>query len=228
MREARPRGERLATASTPEEARGRGRDAAPRATRCRAPRRSSGTSPPTKTRRRSSPPSTRAGSTDGITTRVLRFPWTKSRYAHVGFDTERALFDFAAAFDARAYDDAFGGEWRARVEYAPYQKIPRLKPRIDKREGTIERDADYKKFVEKLAEDPVAMQSAEVLLDRREREKKALERANGGKAPVPSVLPPCRAPFLSALATCPGVGTGGSSCSSSVSSTPTWSSTAAC
>ena len=62
--------------------------------------------------------------------------------AHVGFDTERALFDFAAAFDARAYDDAFGGEWRARVEYAPYQKIPRLKPRLDKREGTIERDAD--------------------------------------------------------------------------------------
>ena len=63
-------------------------------------------------------------------------------------------------------------EWRARVEYAPYQKTPRGKTHRDKREGTIERDASYVKFVKDLEAQmegpPVAPMSAEQALERRE------------------------------------------------------------
>ena len=72
-------------------------------------------------------------------------------------------------------------EWRARVEYAPYQKTPRGKTHRDKREGTIERDASYVKFVKDLEAQmegpPVAPMSAEQALERRE----AAERASSGK-----------------------------------------------
>ena len=72
-------------------------------------------------------------------------------------------------------------EWRARVEYAPYQKTPRGKTHRDKREGTIERDASYVKFVKDLEAQmegpPVAPMSAEQALERRE----AAERASAGK-----------------------------------------------
>lgn len=36
-----------------------------------------------------------------------------------------------------------GREYRATVEYAPYQKVPRGKPRRDRREGTIEKDREF-------------------------------------------------------------------------------------
>ena len=73
-------------------------------------------------------------------------------------------------------------EWRARVEYAPYQKTPRGKQHRDKREGTIGKDAAYLQFVKDLEASmeapPAATMTAEQALERRE----AAERAAMGKS----------------------------------------------
>lgn len=34
--------------------------------------------------------------------------------------------------------------------YAPYQKVPKARTKRDPREGTLERDADYQAFLERL------------------------------------------------------------------------------
>lgn len=64
----------------------------------------------------------------------------------------------------------------AVVEYAPNQRVPRgarlmektTARRRDNMEGTIERDAEYAKFLADLEAGPAPMPSAETLLDRRE------------------------------------------------------------
>jgi hypothetical protein len=51
-------------------------------------------------------------------------------------------------------------------------------------EGTVERDAEYVKFLADLEAGPAPAPSAETLLDRREAAKKAAARANGGVEPA--------------------------------------------
>ena len=72
---------------------------------------------------------------------------TTTAYLH--FSNEEALFGLFSKLDGHKFIDAKGREYRALIEYAPYQKIPRKKV-IDKREGTIEKDADFIAFQEKL------------------------------------------------------------------------------
>jgi len=68
---------------------------------------------------------------------------TTPSVAHLNFADEAALFDFSARFGGGVFADQSGREYRATVEYAPYQKVPRGKPRRDRREGTIEKDPEY-------------------------------------------------------------------------------------
>jgi len=79
----------------------------------------------------------------------------------------------------------------AAVEYAPNQRVPRSARQVDKMkkkrdpmEGTVERDAEYVKFLADLEAGPAPAPSAETLLDRREAAKKAAARANGGVEPA--------------------------------------------
>ena len=120
--------------------------------------------------------------------------------AYVALADEPALVAFGAAFNGRGFthvpptppdgEDAPPPpvdppkEYRATVEYAPWQKTPRAKPRRDRREGTLERDPEYLAFLAELEAGPKAAVSAETLLDRRESERAAEARANGGRAPL--------------------------------------------
>jgi len=70
------------------------------------------------------------------------------------------------------------------VEYAPYQKLPKLKKRPDLRMGSIDEDPDYLQFLEKLKEQPAMLPSAEVQLDRRLAEEKEKMAAAGGVMPA--------------------------------------------
>ena len=67
--------------------------------------------------------------------------------AYVGLVDEAAVFDFNGAFAGRCFADDKGKEWRATVEYAPYQRVPRGKAKLrhehQRREGTIEKDREY-------------------------------------------------------------------------------------
>ena len=120
--------------------------------------------------------------------------------AYVALADEPALVAFGAAFNGRGFthvpptlpdgEDAPAApveppkEYRATVEYAPWQKTPRARPRRDRREGTLERDPEYLAFLAELEAGPKVAVSAETLLDRRESERAAEARVNGGRAPV--------------------------------------------
>ena len=120
--------------------------------------------------------------------------------AYVALADEPALVAFGAAFNGRGFthvpptppdgEDAPPApveppkEYRASVEYAPWQKTPRARPRRDRREGTLERDPEYLAFLAELEAGPKVSVSAETLLDRRESERAAEARVNGGRAPV--------------------------------------------
>ena len=91
---------------------------------------------------------------------------------------------------ARASRDAI-------VEYAPNQRVPRgarlmektTARRRDNMEGTVERDAEYVRFLADLEAGPKLAPSAETLLDRAEAARRAEKRANGGVSPSrPSAL----------------------------------------
>ena len=71
---------------------------------------------------------------------------TTPTIAYINFADEGSLFDFSGSFAGRTFADEDGKEYRATVEYAPYQKVPRVrgKPRRDRREGTIEKDKEFK------------------------------------------------------------------------------------
>lgn len=49
-----------------------------------------------------------------------------------------------------AIDDVVGNEFRAVVEFALYQKIPKEHKTTDARQGTIDEDQDYLDFLESL------------------------------------------------------------------------------
>ena len=48
---------------------------------------------------------------------------------------------FSQAYDGHTFRDKAGNESRAVVEFAPYQKLPSEKKKVDSRAGTIEQGA---------------------------------------------------------------------------------------
>lgn len=75
---------------------------------------------------------------------------------------------FRQAFGGHAFLNERGTQFRCSVEYAPYQRVPRPKPKRDPREGTIEKDEDYAAFLARVEEGPQQLPSAEVQLQQRE------------------------------------------------------------
>ncbi|KAJ9109853.1 hypothetical protein QFC19_001832 [Naganishia cerealis] len=59
---------------------------------------------------------------------------------------------FAEAFDGHVFRGKDGSEYQAVVEYAPSQKVPaqKNKPRVDARQGQIDKDPDFLSFLESL------------------------------------------------------------------------------
>lgn len=104
--------------------------------------------------------------------------------AYIYFKTHDAVCEFNEHFNGHVFVNSKGMEERALVEYAPYQKFPKLKKRSDLRMGSIEEDPDYLSFVEKLKEQPTILPSAEVQLDRRLAEEKEKIAAAGGVMPA--------------------------------------------
>ncbi|CDR98666.1 hypothetical protein [Sporisorium scitamineum] len=120
----------------------------------------------------------------------------KHARAYVRFLDPQSLVQFHKAFDGHIFRDSKGKESVAIVEFAPYQKVVlppaasgqrgrRSKP--DPKQGTIEKDADYLSFVDRLNKvgDDVKRSEGELLASLhdpkgREKEKEAKEAA--GKA----------------------------------------------
>ncbi|KAG6878141.1 hypothetical protein C0993_011559 [Termitomyces sp. T159_Od127] len=70
--------------------------------------------------------------------------------AYIAFRSEAELVEFGRAFDGHVFRDKSGNEYQAVVEYAPYQKVPSEKKKVDARSNTIEKDEDYLSFIASL------------------------------------------------------------------------------
>ncbi|KAJ3067576.1 hypothetical protein HDU99_003446, partial [Rhizoclosmatium hyalinum] len=81
-------------------------------------------------------------------------PHTLSR-AYLSFTSLDHLAEFAQAYNGWLFkEEKSGTEYRASVEMAPFQKVPRRKPRVDYRVNTLETDPEYLEFIESLKQDP--------------------------------------------------------------------------
>ena len=98
-------------------------------------------------------------------------------YLH--FMSAESAAEFSEKLDGSPYRDSTGGMCRCLVELAVNQRIPEERAKKDAREGTIEKDADYLKFVESLGAERPPPVSAEALLEMQEREAKKAGNKDG-------------------------------------------------
>ncbi|KAH7871512.1 Smg-4/UPF3 family-domain-containing protein [Lentinula edodes] len=70
--------------------------------------------------------------------------------AYILFKNEEQLALFSKEYDGHLFRDKSGNEAHAVVEFAPYQKVPPEKKKLDPRNGTIEKDENYISFIESL------------------------------------------------------------------------------
>ncbi|KAK4510561.1 Serine/threonine protein kinase [Mucor velutinosus] len=70
--------------------------------------------------------------------------------AYFHFKSMEAVIAFHQGYDGHAFVDSRGNEFRAVVEFALYQKIPKEPKAADARQGTIDEDQDYLDFLESL------------------------------------------------------------------------------
>ncbi|KAJ3696738.1 hypothetical protein LUZ61_000443 [Rhynchospora tenuis] len=125
-----------------------------------------------------------------------RFDWVQfrqgktstkhQRYSRVYLSllSSQDVVDFAEFFNGRSFVNEKGAQYKAVVEYAPSQRVPKATSKKDGREGTIDKDPDYMQFLEQISKPVESLPSAEIQLERKEAEKAAA----GKEAPVVTPL----------------------------------------
>merc|ERR1711981_762754 len=106
-------------------------------------------------------------------------PYGLSR-AIINFINEEEVYSFKERFDGYVFIDNKGHEHSAIVEFAPNQKIPKKsRSRKDAKNGTIDEDSDFMKFVEAL-QNPIkssrTIQQCLEDIDAKEKEQKNKEK----------------------------------------------------
>ncbi|XP_013586078.1 PREDICTED: regulator of nonsense transcripts UPF3-like isoform X1 [Brassica oleracea var. oleracea] len=103
--------------------------------------------------------------------------------AYFGFKAPEDVYDFAAFFNGHVFVNEKGAQFKAIVEYAPSQRVPKPCDKKDPREGSITKDPDYLEFLMLIAQPVENLPSAEIQLERREAE------LSGASKPAPIVTP---------------------------------------
>ncbi|RDB17122.1 Regulator of nonsense transcripts UPF3 [Hypsizygus marmoreus] len=88
--------------------------------------------------------------------------------AYIAFRNEEQLSLFSREYDGHLFRDKAGNESQAVVEFAPYQKVPSEKKKVDARNATIEKDEDYISFIESLKVNKPEPVSLETLIAARQ------------------------------------------------------------
>lgn len=73
--------------------------------------------------------------------------------AYIAFEREDDIVPFRDQYDGMILESEKGGKYRAIVEFAPYQGIPK-KRKQDHRCGTIDKDSDFLSFMQSLENQP--------------------------------------------------------------------------
>ncbi|XP_039009291.1 regulator of nonsense transcripts UPF3-like isoform X2 [Hibiscus syriacus] len=103
--------------------------------------------------------------------------------AYINFKRPEDVFDFAEFFGGHVFVNEKGTQFKAIVEYAPSQHVPKPDTKKDAREGTIFKDPDYLEFLKIIAKPVENLPSAEVQLERKEAE------LSGAPKGVPVITP---------------------------------------
>ncbi|XP_039019729.1 regulator of nonsense transcripts UPF3-like [Hibiscus syriacus] len=90
--------------------------------------------------------------------------------AYINFKRPEDVFEFAEFFDGHVFVNEKGTQFKAIVEYAPSQRVPKPGTKKDGREGTIFKDPDYLEFLKLIAKPVENLPSAEIQLERKEAE----------------------------------------------------------
>ncbi|KAI0060013.1 hypothetical protein BV25DRAFT_1004676 [Artomyces pyxidatus] len=85
--------------------------------------------------------------------------------AYIAFKTEELLATFSRDYDGHIFRDKAGNESQAVVEFAPSQKIPLEKKKVDGRNATIEKDEEFIAFMQSLETPAAKPYDAEQLLE---------------------------------------------------------------
>ncbi|KAE8705156.1 hypothetical protein F3Y22_tig00110430pilonHSYRG00339 [Hibiscus syriacus] len=90
--------------------------------------------------------------------------------AYINFKRPEDVFDFSEFFGGHVFVNEKGTQFKAVVEYAPSQHVPKPGTKKDAREGTIFKDPDYLEFLKMIAKPVENLPSAELQLERKEAE----------------------------------------------------------
>lgn len=75
--------------------------------------------------------------------------------AYVEFENEEEIVPFRDQYDGMILESEKGGKYRAIIEFAPYQGVPKkAKRKPDARCGTIDKDPDFQVFMQSLENQP--------------------------------------------------------------------------
>ncbi|XP_062184012.1 regulator of nonsense transcripts UPF3-like isoform X3 [Phragmites australis] len=103
---------------------------------------------------------------------------------YLNFKRSEDVVEFAEFFNGHVFVNEKGAQFKALVEYAPSQQVPKSNIKKDGREGTIMKDPDYLEFLELISKPTEHLPSAEIQLERKEAERAAA----GKEAPVVTPL----------------------------------------
>ncbi|CAK7344725.1 unnamed protein product [Dovyalis caffra] len=104
--------------------------------------------------------------------------------AYIDFKNPEDVLEFAGFFHGHVFVNEKGSQFKAIVEYAPYQRVPKRCTKKDDREGTIYRDPDYLEFLKLIAKPAQNLHSSEIQLERKEAEESEAAK----KAPISTPL----------------------------------------
>ncbi|CAI0439530.1 unnamed protein product [Linum tenue] len=91
--------------------------------------------------------------------------------AYIDFKTPEDVIEFAEFFNGHMFVNEKGTQFKAVVEYAPSQRVPKHLSKKDGREGTISKDPEYLQFLEAILKPVENLPSAEIQLERRDAER---------------------------------------------------------
>ncbi|XP_065897911.1 regulator of nonsense transcripts 3A-like [Dysidea avara] len=73
---------------------------------------------------------------------------------YINFEAEEGILSFRDKFDGFPVTDDKGNVYRMIIEFAPFQRCPKKKKKLDAKCGTIEDTAEFKEFLEEYEKEP--------------------------------------------------------------------------